>query len=186
MISRSSIIGLATVKRDKYSVFNFLSFSNQPEASQGETLPLTDSSEKAPDSNNRVTNTDKNETESKVDKELNKSKKMKSIFSHLVETEKETQKITKGLSFSVKSVNPKKPKEFKSIFSHLEDSDEKPKRKLIPMDTDEPQPDKKDNVSMETISQKEVPAEVQSSSSKTGQRPQVRLFSNCSTFDLFR
>ena len=163
------------MKRDKYSVFNFLSFSGQPETSQRELLPLTDSSERLR-SNNTVTETDPEESKNKVDQELNKSKKMKSIFSHLVETEKESQKVTKGFSFSVKSVNKNKPKEFKSIFSHLEDSDDKPKRKLVTIDTEEPQLDQSDSVAMDTRSTKQDSVHEKGLSSKQDQKHAVRCF----------
>ena len=163
------------MKRDKYSVFNFLSFSGQPETSQRELLPLIDSSERSR-SNNTATETDPEESKNKVDQELNKSKKMKSIFSHLVETEKESQKVTKGFSFSVKSVNKNKQKEFKSIFSHLEDSEDKPKRKLVTIDSEERQLDQSESVSMDTSNTKQDSVDEKASSAKKDQKPVVRFF----------
>ncbi|XP_053401441.1 G patch domain-containing protein 1-like isoform X2 [Mercenaria mercenaria] len=111
----STIVGLATVKRDKYSVFNFLNFSNPTQQDQTEVPSQHEQCHSPPQEQSKVS-----QPESRVDKELNKSKSMKSIFSHLVETEKETQKSTKPVSFSMKPAKSNKPKEFKSIFSHLE------------------------------------------------------------------
>lgn len=111
-------MGLATVKRDKYSVFNFLNFSNPTQQHQMEDQPST----------TQPGSSETQQPERQVDKELNKAKSMKSIFSHLVETEKGTQKSTKPVSFSVKSTKSNKPKEFKSIFSHLEKEDDTVKR----------------------------------------------------------
>jgi hypothetical protein len=116
---RSTIVGLATVKRDRYSVFNFLNFSNPTCTEQD----LKDQNQ----TNNKSTEEtmDTSEQDSHVDRELNKGKAMKSIFSHLVETEKETQRTTKPVSFTMKSTKSNKPKEFKSIFSHLEKEESK-------------------------------------------------------------
>lgn len=118
-------MGLATVKRDKYSVFNFLNFSNPSEPaawdrSTQDSTPSTSANQNQTSATNQ--NPDSSETsESVVDKALNKGKAMKSIFSHLMDTENETQKATKPVSFQVKSSNKKK--EFKSIFSHLEEEE---------------------------------------------------------------
>ena len=163
---RSSIVGLPTLKRDKFSVFNFLSVPSQTETSQQQLLPLPESSERSSGSGQTGSQTAGEKTESKVEKELNKSKNMKSIFSHLVETEKQSQSQTKSLSFTVKSVKPNKPKEFKSIFSHLEDSDETPKRKPIPMETDESQTSASLKGASEIGSQKKEPDKIVSSSQK--------------------
>ena len=164
---RSSIVGLLTLKRDKFSVFNFLSVPSQPETSQQQLLPLPESSERSSGSGQTGSQTAGEKTESKVDKELNKSKNMKSIFSHLVETEKQSQSQTKSLSFTVKSVKPNKPKEFKSIFSHLEDSEETPRRKPIPMDTEESQTSASSKGASDEIgSQKKEPYKTGSSSQK--------------------
>jgi hypothetical protein len=114
-IFSSTIVGLPTIKRDKYSVFNFLNFSTPTEQDQ------TERSSHQEQSHNLVKEQSEGvPSESRVEKELNKSKNMKSIFSHLVETENNIQKNTKPVSFSVKSTKSNKPKEFKSIFSHLE------------------------------------------------------------------
>ena len=80
-------------------------------------------------------------TDSKVETELNKGKAMKSIFSHLVNTEDKANRVTsdngkKPVSFSVKSSN--KPKEFKSIFSHLEGEQGSSQPSRVAMETDKP------------------------------------------------
>ena len=163
------------MKRDKFSVFNFLSFPSQPETSQTELPALAESSGMSASASETVSQENSEKTESKVDKELNKSKNMKSIFSHLVETENQNQKITKGLSFSVKSVNPNKPKEFKSIFSHLEDSDYKPIQKLVPMETDEPQ---SGTSNIESASKQEEPDKAGTTTSKIEPQAQVSFYIN--------
>ena len=117
-IFRSTIVGLATVKRDKYSVFDFLNFSAPTQYEQTEGISQQEQSHNPPKDQQEG-----GHQESKVEKELNKSKSMKSIFSHLVETDIDTQKSTKPVSFSMKSNKSNKPKEFKSIFSHLETED---------------------------------------------------------------
>ena len=152
-------------------MFNFLSFPSQTETSQEQLLPLPDSSERSSGSGQSVSQTGAEKAESKVEKELNKSKNMKSIFSHLVETEKGTQKQIKGVSFSVKSVNPNKPKEFKSIFSHLEDSDDKPKRKPVPMETEESKASTSEkDIKSEASSQKKESAKTEPSSHQQEQK----------------
>ena len=163
----SSIVGLPTLKRDKFSVFNFLSVPSQAETSQQQLLPLPESSERSSGSRQTVSQNDSDKPDNKVEKELNKSKNMKSIFSHLMETENQTQKETKNLSFTVKSVKPNKPKEFKSIFSHLEDSDEIPRKKPSLMETDETE-QKSDRVkgASEIGSQKKEPDKASSSLQK--------------------
>ena len=123
-IFRSTIVGLASVKRDKYSVFNFLNFANPSEpsawdrTSQEQTTSTPNKSQTEAEANGNITE----KGENLVEKELNKGKNMKSIFSHLMKTEKETQKNSKPVSFQVKTVESNKKKEFKSIFSHLEDA----------------------------------------------------------------
>lgn len=128
-------MGLATVKRDKYSVFNFLNFSNPSEPaawdrSTQDSTPSTSANQNQASGTNQ--NQDSSETrESVVDKALNKGKAMKSIFSHLMATENETQKATKPVSFQVKSSSANKKKEFKSIFSHLDEEQcDKAKEKI--------------------------------------------------------
>ncbi|XP_052815350.1 G patch domain-containing protein 1-like [Mya arenaria] len=139
----STIVGLISAKRDKYSVFNFLNFANPTEmaydrrGSQTQETPPPEEVKK----DNAKTDTDKTDTTSKVDKELNKGKAMKSIFSHLIDAEKGAQKASnlksdKPVSFSVKSVQSNKPKEFKSIFSHLEKGENTVKPAPVAMETD--------------------------------------------------
>ncbi|XP_052215401.1 G patch domain-containing protein 1-like isoform X1 [Dreissena polymorpha] len=114
----STIVGLTTVKRDKYSVFNFLNFANPNEMAYD--AKKTDNSKLNTERDCEKADEKSEDVAQKVDKELNKGKAMKSIFSHLMETESETQRKTKPISFSMKSKPSNKPKEFKSIFSHLE------------------------------------------------------------------
>ncbi|XP_060599436.1 G patch domain-containing protein 1-like [Ruditapes philippinarum] len=165
----STIVGLPTIKRDKYSVFNFLNFSTPTEQDQTERSSHQETSHNPPKEQPEGV-----PSESRVEKELNKSKNMKSIFSHLVETENNIQKNTKPVSFNVKSTKSNKPKEFKSIFSHLEkEKDSVKPRENIPVAM-ETESERKDG-GQETKKDKNSDLLKKSSENKEGE-PNMDLF----------
>lgn len=124
-------------------MFNFLNFSNPSEPaawdrstqefSSNQNAEHATNQNSACMANQNSASAESDESKSKenvVEKALNKGAKMKSIFSHLMETENEVQKSTKPVSFQVKTVQANKKKEFKSIFSHLEQEEPVAKKNI--------------------------------------------------------
>ncbi|KAL4234390.1 G patch domain-containing protein 1 [Mactra antiquata] len=152
----STLTGTANVKREKYSVFNFLNFANPTSSepyhsteSRGDHSKMSD--QLSGNKNTDTTSTEKTSVESTADKVLNMSKSTKSIFSHLVDSQEKGQG-SKSVSFSIKPTKSKEPKEFKSIFSHLEKSENTVKaaeEKSESMEVSETNDDKNDTSKME-------------------------------------
>ena len=111
------MIGLASLRRDKYSVFNFLTFANPTEADKNQSK-MEDKIDKdlQKDSEGKTTN----RTVKPVPGSSG-TKGLKSIFTHLVDPAKGKSQSTEtkksGLSFSIKSKATEKPKELGSVFN---------------------------------------------------------------------